>query len=216
MPIITATVPRVIRPVGSETFDELVQDVTVTAAKFVESCERRGKTIIANSIAYYSIQQAKDGRRSYGATRMDVLCPAAQLDETVTIASFDESIVDSGDDETTLHDLLASPEEDPSQTAGRKLDWHELLQSCDERDIAVLQCTVRGDRLDELATQFGVSSARLCQLKRQIGDEVKQRWGEHALENAMHIPAWNGSVNATREKKACQHERALMARDAGR
>jgi hypothetical protein len=46
MPIIAATVPRVVQMVGAEDAEELVQDVTATAAKCVESCERRGKQII--------------------------------------------------------------------------------------------------------------------------------------------------------------------------
>jgi len=64
LPIITATVPQVARPVGAETFGELVQDTLAIAAQMVESCEVRGKQIIPNSVAYYAIQRAKHGRRS--------------------------------------------------------------------------------------------------------------------------------------------------------
>ena len=213
VPIIEATVPRVVQMIGSENHQELVQDTIASAAKMVESCEVRGKKIIPNSIAYYAIQQSKHGRRSYAATRADALCPAAQLDTTVTLEYLDDDGVDVEDPEgSTLHDVLASREEDPSQKAAREIDWAELLEDFNERDIAVLQCTVNGGRLDKLAAQFGVSSARLCQLKRELGKQVKLRWGEDALENAMRIPAWNGSVNATRERSACQHERALEAR----
>lgn len=213
MPIITATVPQVVKPVGSETFDELVQDVTATAAKMVESCESRGKQIIPNSIAYYAIQQAKHGRRSYSASRMDALCPSAQLDSAVEVQFMDDEGIecDAGEN-LTLHDLLASGDEDPSQRAAREIDWAELLEDFNERDIAVLRSTVNGDRLDALAAQFGVSSARLCQLKRELGKQVKLRWGEDALENAVRIPVWSGNVNAAREHQACQHDRALEAR----
>lgn len=212
IPIISATVPRAVRPVGSETFEELVQDVTATAAKFVDSCERRGKQIIPNSIAYYAIQQAKEGRRSYSASRMDAMCPSAHLDEAVSTDSLDAAIGDPVDDELTLLDLLSCRDEDPSHRAARELDWAELLEDFNERDIAVLQCTVNGDRLDELAARFGVSSARLSQLKRELGRQVKLRWGVDALENAMRLPTWTGNVNAVREHQACAHERALEAR----
>lgn len=213
MPIITATVPRAVKPVGSETFDELVQDVTATAAKMVDSCESRGKKIIPNSIAYYAVQQSKNGRRSYSASRMDALCPSAQLDQTVALDYMDDdgTDLDSGEG-LSLHDVLASPDEDPAQRAAREIDWSELLEDFNERDVAVLQCTVNGDRLDALAVQFGVSSARLSQLKRELGKQVKLRWGPDALENAVRIPAWHGNVNAAREHQACQHERALEAR----
>jgi hypothetical protein len=212
LPIISATVPRVVRTVGSEDARELVQDTVAAAAKSVDSCERRGKPIIPNSIAYYAIQRAKHGRRAYSATRTDAMCPAAQIDHAVSIDSLDETVLDSVNDEMTLHDLLASRDEDPSQIAARELDWKELLEDFNERDIAVLQCTVNGGRMDELAALSGVSPARLSQLKRQLGRQVKLRWGEQALENALRVPAWNGSLNAVREKHACKYEKALEAR----
>ena len=135
------------------------------------------------------------------------------LDSAVDVEYMDEDGVENdGGENFTLHDLLASRDEDPSQIAAREIDWAELLEDFNARDIAVLQCTVNGGRLDALAAQFGVSSARLCQLKRELGDQVKERWGCDALENAMRIPAWEGNVNAAREKQACQHERALEAR----
>jgi hypothetical protein len=213
MPIITATVPQVVKPVGSETVEELVQDATATAAKMVESCERRGKQIIPNSIAYYAIQQAKHGRRSYSASRMDALCPSAQLDSAVQVEFMDgEEVECDAGESLSLHELLACHGEDPAQTATRRLDWAELMEEFNERDIAVLQCTVNGGRLDELAARLGIGSARVSQLKREIGKQVKLRWGEDALTIAMHIPAWNGSLKAVRERQACRHERALEAR----
>ena len=214
MPIITATVPQVVKTVGSETFDELVQDVTTTAAQMVESCEVRGKKIIPNSVAYYAIQRAKHGRRSQSATRTDAMCPSAALDQTVAMECLDDQVGECDAGETlTLHDVLASHDEDPSQTAAREIDWSEFLEDCNSRDIAVLRQTVEGGRLDRLAKQFGVSSARLCMLKRELGKQVKLRWGEDALANAMRLPAWAGNVNANREHHACQHDRVVEMRE---
>jgi len=52
----------------------------------------------------------------------------------------------------------------------------------------------------------------VSQLKAELGRQVKLRWGEQALADAMRTPAWSGSVNAAREHQACVHERALEAR----
>jgi hypothetical protein len=49
MPIIQATVPRVVKPVGSETFDELVQDGLAIAAAMLDSAERRGQPLLART-----------------------------------------------------------------------------------------------------------------------------------------------------------------------
>lgn len=214
VPILEATVFRTVRPVGAEDAAELLQDVTATAAKFVDSCERRGKKIIPNSIAYYAIQQARGGRRSYAATRTDVMSPGAQLDESVSLDSMDDVVLNEFGDELTLHEMLASESEDPSQAALREIDWAELLEDFNERDIAVLQATVNGDRVDELAASFGISSARICQLKRELGEQVRLRWGDNVLNNVLRQPGWNANIRAQRERLGCRHERMRENRSA--
>ena len=51
------------------------------------------------------------------------------------------------------------------------------------------------DRVDDLAMQFGVSSARVCQLKRELGEQVKLRWGNDALQNATREPKEFDSIS---------------------
>ena len=62
-PIIRNTIPRTARPMGSEDAEELVQDATASAAEMVEIMEKSGRKPLPNSIAYYSIQRTKSGRR---------------------------------------------------------------------------------------------------------------------------------------------------------
>lgn len=214
MPVITATVPRVVRAVGAEDAEELVQDTIAAAAAAVDSCERRGRPLIANSIAYYAIQHAKSGRRSYGATRTDALCPAARLDEAVRVDSLESPAEEGEDCLAPLNNLLAAPQEDPAQEAARHLDWAELLEDFNDRDIAVLECTVEGGSMGALAARFGVSGARLSQLKRELGRQVKLRWGEDVLDDVLRGPAWNGTVHAVRERHACRYERSLREQSA--
>ena len=212
MPIIEATVPRAVKQVGAEDCEELVQDTVTMAAQFVESCEARGKPIYPSSVAYYAIQHAKSGRRSYGATRTDALCPAAQLDGRSTVTSMDEPIPCDDDDELSLHDLLAAPEEDPAQQAGREMDWAELMESLSDREVAILKTTISGDKLDALASRFGISPPRITQLKRELGRQIKLRWGDGALADAIRPPRWNWSIRAGQERSACRHERASKAK----
>ena len=211
MPIIQATIPRAVKPVGAEDYQELVQDTVAMAAQLVESLEVRGKPIYPGSVAYYAIQHAKHGRRSYGATRTDAMCPAAQLDDNVRMAAMDEDIGSDQGDELTLHDVLAGRAEDPSQAAARELDWAELLEDCNERDLALLQATGQGESLSALARKLGVSGARITQLKRELGRQISLRWGPTVLEDVARSPAWVGTVNAGRERQACRHERARGA-----
>ncbi len=208
VPIIAATVPHAVKTVGAEDVGELVQDTVVMAAQILDSCEARGKAIIPNSIAFYAISLAKTGRRSYGATRTDAMCPAAQLDGNATIASMDEEIPDEQGEGLTFHDMLAAPVEDPAQQAGRAVDWSALMDDLSDRDLAVLRATVNGDHLDRLAAQLGVSAPRVTQIKRAVGQQIRTRWGETALGDVTRSPLWAGTINAGRERAACRLARA--------
>ncbi|MEI8247412.1 MAG: hypothetical protein WCI51_16385 [Lentisphaerota bacterium] len=77
-PIIRNTIHRKAKPIGSEDYAELIQDTTATA--MIDSMEKAGKEPIPNSIAYYSIQRTKSGRRSYGDSRTDGMNPVWQRD----------------------------------------------------------------------------------------------------------------------------------------
>ncbi len=207
-PIIEATVPHTVKPVGAEDHGEIIQDTLTMAAQMLESCEVRARPVIPNSIAYYAISLAKTGRRSYGATRMDALCPAAQIDGNSTVASLDEAVPGQGEDGDTLHDMLAGPAEDPAQQAGRKLDWAGIMATMGDRDMAVLEATLNGDQLNRLAVRMGVSAPRVTQIKREIGQQIKSRWGDDALSDATRAPAWTWAITAGREHEACRHARA--------
>ena len=210
MPIIQATVHRTVKPVGAEDFGELVQDTVVMAAQLVESCEARGKPIYPGSVAYYAIQHAKSGRRSTGATRTDAMCPAAQLDDHVTVASMDEAVPGEHGDELTLHEMLAAPAEDVAQIAARELDWHDLMEDMSDRDLAILRTTIAGESLGLLAQQFGVTPARVTQLKRELAAQIALRWGPTILQDIARSPGWYGTVKNGRERRACIHARARI------
>ncbi|MCX7010601.1 MAG: hypothetical protein NTY53_25715, partial [Kiritimatiellaeota bacterium] len=63
-PLIRGAVPRVVRPVGCEDAEELVQDALCSAAQMIEASELNGKKLYPSSIAFYAIQRARVGRRS--------------------------------------------------------------------------------------------------------------------------------------------------------
>lgn len=209
MPIISATVPRVVRPVGAEDSEELVQDAVCSAAQMVEASEKAGKPLYSSSIAFYAIQRTKSGRRAMYAGRADAMCPAVQLDGAVALDSMDQECEgDTGGETVTLHDVLAAQMEDPAQQAGREIDWSELLQRMDDRDIQILTLTAEGGKLNKLARKFGVSQARVCQLRRELGRRVHESWGPTALQDATREAAWKcGDMRAVREKNACRRER---------
>ena len=86
-PIIRNTIPRTVRPMGSEDHGELVRDATASTAEMIESMEKSGGEPLPHPIAYYSIQRTKSGRRSYGDRRMDVMSPGYQMDHEGSLCS---------------------------------------------------------------------------------------------------------------------------------
>ena len=211
MPIIQATVPRTVKAVNSEDREELVEDTLASAAAMLDAAERAGKPLYPKSVAYYAIQRAKTGRRSYGATRTDVMAPATQLDNHAQLDYMDAPVATGEyglEDGCELHAVLADRGEDPAQQAARELDWAELLLDLNDRDITLLRCTAEGRKLNALARKYGVSAARLTQIKREIGVQIKMRWGEEALADALREPTWKrGDIRCNQEREACRYDR---------
>ena len=209
LPRIKSAVPNSVKRVGCEDVDELIQDTAAQAAYALESCENRGVPIYPASVAYYAVQRAKSGRRSYGATRTDAMCPACQLDGNSTLASMDEHLpCDDEDAGATLHDVLSNDTEDPSQIAGRELDWESLLADLDDRELAIVEATANGDKLDRLASRFHISAPRITQIKQAIGKQVKARWGSTVLADIARSPRWSSSLMATWQRELCRHARS--------
>jgi len=212
MPRIASAVPRILKRGGSEDDSELIQDGAVQAVDAIESLETRGQPLYPASIAFYTLQRLKSGRRANYAGRADVLSPAAQLDGHSTLSSMDEGIAtDDEGDGLTLHDVLAKHEEDPAQKAARQIDWSEIMAELDDRKLAILRATAEGSKLEDLAKRFGISKPRISQLKTELGRQVKARWGDDALADAMCTPTWHACLNATKEQARCRHERAALA-----
>ena len=104
-PLIRGAVPRVVRPVGCEDAEELVQDALCSAAQMIEASELNGKKLYPSSIAFYAIQRAKAGRRSGYAGEMDAMSAAARLRSHVSIEDLDRPVGDEDAEGVTLHDV---------------------------------------------------------------------------------------------------------------
>ena len=212
MPRIASAVPRILKRGGSEDDGELVQDGTVQAVDAIESLETRGQPLYAASIAFYTLQRLKSGRRANYAGRADAMSVAAQLDGRSALSSMDEPIPsDTEGDELTLHDVLSNDTEDPSQVAARELDWNELLGTLTDRELAIVEATANGDQLDRLAVKLGISPPRVTQIKQAIGRQVKARWGAGVLADVARPPRWSSSLMATWQRELCRHARARAA-----
>ena len=184
-PILVVAVPRVVPTVGSEDADELVQDALVTACKAVHSLEQKGKKIIPKSVAYYTLQRLKSGRRSYSGGRTDVMSPGCQLDGNSAVESMDEPANAGDEDEDlALGDVLASRKDDPAQIAIRNADWSEFLCLLEAPQQYIVRATAEGQSVNQQAEHLRVGPSAVCSRRATIAKRARQFWGDSVLEDA--------------------------------
>jgi hypothetical protein len=190
-PILVAVVPRVVIPIGAEDADEQVQDALVAACEAVHRLEKRAKQILPRSVAYYTIQRLKMGRRSTGAGRIDVMSPGCQLDGHASVASLEEPVhVSDGDDDFALGDVLAGRRDDPSQVAVRNADWGKFMEVLDAPQRYIVKATAEGKSYMGQAAQLKVSPSAITQRKDTIAKRARRFWGDEVLADVQVLPRW--------------------------
>ncbi|MCX6986066.1 MAG: hypothetical protein NT118_15150 [Lentisphaerae bacterium] len=197
-PIIRNTIPRTARPMGSEDHEELVQDATASAAEMIESMEASGRKPLPNSIAYYSIQRTKSGRRSYGDIRSDVMSPGYQMDHEGSLCSMQEPVCD--EDDLTVGDTIASKSEDTATKVLRQIDWQAFLDTLDARKRRIVEEMMFGYGTGDIARLFSISAARIVQLKREIAKDIRDFMGDSILADAGQESVWECDIRCLREK----------------
>jgi DNA-binding CsgD family transcriptional regulator len=197
-PMLIAVVPQVVKTTGAEDSDELVQDGMCMAAQAIEVLENQGKALMPRSVAYYTIQRLKSGRRSQYAGRMDAMCPSAMLDKQVLISDMDATAHDETGEEVTFGEMLASDHEDAATLAARDIDWSLIEPLLTVRELKVLQALVEGRGTSEIAITNGVSAPAVTQAKRRIGRKISGSWGEGMVREVGRVPAWRAGLRAAR------------------
>jgi hypothetical protein len=169
----------------------VLQDALVAACEAVHRLEKRGKQIIPRSVAYYTIQRLKMGRRSTGAGRTDVMSPGCQLDGNASVASLDEPVHGCDDNEDfTLGDVLAARRGDPAQVAVRNADWSEFMSMLDGRQQYIVKATAEGESYMNQAAQLKVTPSAITQRRDTIARRARQFWGEAVIEDVQMLPRW--------------------------
>jgi hypothetical protein len=205
-PRIRAVVPRSVRPVGSEDIEELIQDCVAMAAKLLHNNELNGKPVYPSSIAYYSLQHLKSGRRSYSSSRSDAHNSGTQLDGNSSLIPIDEPIGydEAGAEPLTLAEMISDGREDPSQEVARTIDWESFLDTQDKWGKAILFCAAEGRKFREVAKRFKVDDWVIHAAKKKLAKELREFMGENAIEEASKPALWYGNLKAAREKLACR------------
>ncbi len=193
IPLITAGIRRGAKPVGTEDYNELVQDASAVAAAMIDSAERREAPIIPKSIAYYAVQTIKSGRRSTSAGRTDVMSAVVRMGKDRNLVSMDLPVDEDDEGESSFGDMLACNADDPGMIAGRNLDWDDAVIGLDRRGKDMIMRMCEGVSGRDMAGKLRVSPARVCQIKRDIGRHICDAWDADAseiLKQSAASPAW--------------------------
>lgn len=197
-PILKATIPRTARPMGSEDYEELVQDATVSSIELIESMEKSGRKPLPNSIAYYSIKRTRSGRRSYGAHRKDPLSAGFSMDNEGSLCSMQEPVCD--EEEMIVGDTIASKSEDIAAKVLRQIDWDAFLETLDARKRRIVEEMMLGFGTGEIARLLSISAPRVVQIKSEISKKIKEFMGDSILADAGRESVWERDIRCIREK----------------
>ena len=208
-PRLRSAIPRNVNLIGSEDYEELVQDSICMAAKLLQNAENQNKQVTPGNISYYTILHMKSGRRSHGYSNADVLGSATQLNGRSSTSSFDEPVTEADEwgEEFTVNDVLSLNDEDPGQKAARNLDWNALMDSLTERERRLVECLVDGMNWTNAALSMGVSSWTVAADREKLSVKILEFMGVDILAVILKRPGWKNNLNANRERLACKHQR---------
>jgi hypothetical protein len=216
--LVNEVVPRLksavhrIPKVGHEDDEEIIQDATLMAARLMESAEQAGHPITAGNASYYAVKAARSGRRSYYTGRSDVLHPGCQIDGNARHESLDAEIECDTGEFGSLHDVIApcgyqGMETDPSEEAARNLDWKAFLARSPERYRIAVDVLLSGGTMREAGKRCGLKDSAALNLKRRIGADLLEFFGEETIRRLLHgvSPNWESDLRMSRERCHASH-----------
>jgi len=208
-PRLRSAIPQCVRTVGCEDHEELYQDGLAMAAHMLDGLEKRKKQVTAGNVAYYTLLHLKSGRRSYSTGHTDVMGSATQISQNSMVLSletevgFDEELSEP----VRLEEMLASSTEDPSQEAGRNLDWEEFLETHDCRYLCIIHDLASGHTMLDTAKACRMTYNDVRLIRDRLVEDLEQWMGPTAIEDAAKIPMWRSNLMQDHERMACRADR---------
>lgn len=204
---------RKVPMIGSEDAEEILQDVTLKAARLMESAEEAGHPISAGNAAYYALKGARSGRRSYYTGRSDVMSAGCQIDGKARFEWLDGEVEFETGEIGSLHDIIApctyqGHECDPGEEAARNLDWKAFLANSPERYRVAVDVLLSGGTMREAGHRCGLKDSSALNLKRRIGADLLEFFGEDTIRRLLHgvSPNWESDLRMSRDRNHQNHE----------
>jgi hypothetical protein len=159
--------------------EELTAEMVGLCWKWFVRLVERGKdpTAFVSALATFAARAVNSGRRVCGQERArDVLSPSAQKRHGFVVERLPDCSTLAGTSlEEALIENTATPV--PEQVSFR-LDFPQWRLSRCHRDRAMIDRMILGERTLDLSKQFGVSPARVSQLRREFHTDWRHYCGE--------------------------------------
>ena len=167
LPTIERHARRFFRRFRGHRAEELVQETTALAWDWYRRLVARGKDPAAfpATLARFAARHAGAGRRLCGQeSSHDVLSPRAQQRHGFGVERL--RLHPRADELPWREALTDNTQTPPPDAAAFRIDFPRWLATLSERDRRLVGAMLHGDRTGELAKRFGLSGARISQLRR--------------------------------------------------
>jgi hypothetical protein len=130
--------------------------------------------------------------------------PGYQMDNEGSVCSM-QAPVGGEDEDFTVGDMIASRTEDIAARVLREIDWDAFMQTLDSRKRVIVEELMVGGGTGDIARRLAVTSARIVQLKREIGQAIRKFMGEAILIDSVSESVWQRDIRCLRERNEWKH-----------
>lgn len=146
--------------------EDAIQEAIASACASYQSLAARGRLHVAHpgTLATFALNFVRNGRHVGGHqdAAKDVLSPVAQRRHSFACRSADWRQV-----------AIAERRDPIPDTAAFRIDFAAWLKSLTRRDRRIIAAFLRGEGTGEVAERFGITAARVSQLRRRY----EREWG---------------------------------------
>ena len=181
LPMITSRAQARFRGLPRSRRADAVQEAVVAALTNYQLLASRGQLHVAypGTLADFALRHVNEGRHVGGRqdTAKDVLSPTAQDRHSLIVRRYDEQEPEPGADWQDL--AIAERRRDSvAAIACFRIDFARWLKALSHRDRKIIRRLIQGDRAAEVAGRFGVSPARISQMRRRFQKHWARFQGE--------------------------------------
>ena len=162
LPQIRSQASRAFRRLQHELREDLIQEVIANAFCAYVSLVRRGRAnaAYATPLANFAIRQAIAGRRVGSSSKnYDVSSPFARSARGILVERLD------GEQGEWRAALIEDRRATPADIAAARIDVAAWFRAMSESHRRIAQALVMGETTSEVARQFGLSAARVSQIR---------------------------------------------------